>query len=315
MRILAIDGGGIRGLIPAMVLERLEALTGRPVCDLFDLVAGTSTGGILACGLVAPAADGSGGPRHSAAAMAQLYRQEGPAIFRRPLWHRVSSVEGLLEEKHDEAAIEDALERYLGGAMLGDVVAPLLVTSYDLEAREPFFFKSWRVDEPGREARLVDVARATSAAPTYFEPLLWEPPDGSPRRSLVDGGVFANNPAMCAYAEAARIAPGEPVVMLSVGTGELVEPIRHEDAAGWGLVNWVRPVLDVVFDGVADTVGYQLEQLLEPADRLRLQIQLPRDVGLDDASAEALGLLAAEANRLLEREGPALEAFAARLAH
>ena len=125
--------------------------------------------------------------------------------------------------------------------------------------------------------------------------------------------MFATNPAMCAYAEAARIAPGEPVVLLSLGTGEMVEPIRHEDAADWGLVEWVRPVIDVVFDGVSDTVGYQLQHLLAAEDQLRMQLPLTRDVGLDDASPRTLALLADQARQLIERDGPALEALARRL--
>ena len=311
MRILAIDGGGIRGLVPALVLEHLERLTGRPVAELFDLVAGTSTGGILACGLTAPGP--GGGPRHTAEAMAELYRVEGPRIFRRSVWQRVRSGEGVLDEKHDADAIEDALERYLGGAMLSQALTCLLVTTYDIEGREPFFFKSWRTDEPGRDAPMTTVARATSAAPTYFEPLLFEPADGSTRRSLVDGGVFANNPAMCAYAEAARIAPGDPVVLLSLGTGEMCEPIPHESADDWGLLEWVRPVLDVVFDGVSDTVDYQLAQLMAPGDHLRLQLKLPRDIGLDDASPRALAQLADHAGKVLERDRAMLEALAERL--
>lgn len=301
MRILSIDGGGIRGLIPARVLEQLEADTGRPVADLFDLVAGTSTGGILACALTARGTDG--GPRHAAGVLPGLYLTEGPGIFRRSLGRRVTTLDGLIDERHDARGLEAALERYLGGGALLSQASPrLLVTTYDLHAREPFLFKSWRTAEDGREALLTDVARSTAAAPTYFEPLLWRSPDGGPERSLVDGGVFATNPALCAYAEAQRLAPDEDHVVLSLGTGRLQEPIRHEDARGWGLARWIRPVIDVVFDGVADTVEYQLEHLV--GDRqLRLQTQLPRDVALDDASPQALATLDDVASGLLA--GPA----------
>ncbi|WP_205697225.1 patatin-like phospholipase family protein [Conexibacter sp. SYSU D00693] len=314
MRILSIDGGGIRGLVPARVLERLEAITGRPVFELFDLVAGTSTGGILGCSLCAPALDAGGGARHTAAELVGLYRTEGPRIFRRSLGQRVRSLEGLVDEKHSAAALDDALERYLGDARLGDALVALLVTTYDLQARAPFFFKSWRTDEEGRDALLRDVARATAAAPTYFEPLRWRSADGrGPQRALVDGGVFAANPAMCAYAEAARLRPGEPVLVLSLGTGETFEPIAFDDAKDWGLAEWARPVIDVVLDGVSDTVGYQLDHLVPEADRLRLQTTLPRSIGMDDASAEALDALDAAASTLLDREDAALRAFAARL--
>jgi patatin-like phospholipase/acyl hydrolase len=312
VRILAIDGGGIRGLIPARTLAHLEAATGRAIPELFDLVAGTSTGGILACALTAPARDDPGRPRHRAADLPGLYLTEGPAIFRRSLAWRLRSADGLLEEKHEARGLDAALERYLGDAMLSTTLAKVLVTTYDLTRREPFFFKSWRTAEEGREARLTDVARATSSAPTYFEPLLWHPPDGSAPRSLVDGGVFATNPAMCAWAEAERLAGDERHVVLSLGTGALTEPIAHERAAGWGLAQWIRPLIDVVFDGVADTVGYQLEHLVDDDRRLRLQPDLPRDVGLDDASPDALALLDEVAAAQLRDHGAALERFAER---
>ncbi|MEO1088356.1 MAG: patatin-like phospholipase family protein, partial [Acidobacteriota bacterium] len=94
-KILAIDGGGIRGLIPALVLEAMEEKTGRPVSEIFDLVAGTSTGGILALGLVRPG-DG-GGPAYSAADLAELYERRGGQIFTSSGWHRLRSVGGLGE--------------------------------------------------------------------------------------------------------------------------------------------------------------------------------------------------------------------------
>src|SRR5215212_8478492 len=92
VRILAIDGGGIRGLIPAVVLADLERRTGRRIAELFDLIAGTSTGGILACGLTRPAPDGTGGPAFSAADLIGLYESEGPEIFHRSLLKRIESV-------------------------------------------------------------------------------------------------------------------------------------------------------------------------------------------------------------------------------
>jgi patatin-like phospholipase/acyl hydrolase len=84
-RVLSIDGGGIRGIIPAIVLKRLEELTGRPTSDMFDLLTGTSTGGIIALALTFPSSDG-GGPRYSAADLVQLYESKGPDIFRASGW-------------------------------------------------------------------------------------------------------------------------------------------------------------------------------------------------------------------------------------
>jgi hypothetical protein len=144
-------------------------------------------------------------------------------------------------------------------------------------------------------------ARATSAAPTYFEPVLWQ------GRSLVDGGVYATNPAMCAWAEAARLRSGEEHVVVSLGTGKQTRRIDHEDAKDWGQLEWVRPVIDVVFDGVSDTVEYQLEQLAGPRHH-RFQVELTRaSDALDDAAPENLARLQDHARELVEGASAALD--------
>jgi len=292
VRILSIDGGGIRGIVPAMVLAELERRAGTPAHELFDLIAGTSTGGIIACAVAQPR------PR-AAAELVELYLVEGPRIFRRSLGRRVASAEGLLDEKYDDRALDAALERYLGGAALRDARTRVLITAYDLHAREPFFFKSWRA---GADVPMTIAARATSAAPTYFEPVLWN------GRSFVDGGVFATNPAMCAYAEAARLRSGEEHVVVSLGTGKQTRRIDHEDAKDWGQLEWVRPVIDVVFDGVADTVEYQLDQLAGGRHH-RFQVELTRaSDALDEAGAENLARLQDHARELVERQTDDLDA-------
>jgi hypothetical protein len=295
VRVLSIDGGGIRGIIPALVLADLEERTGRPAGTLFDLVAGTSTGGILATALTKPGA-------LPASEVLELYRTEGPRIFRRSLGRRIASVEGVLDEKHDDEVLNEVLARYLGPGRLSQATTRVLVTAYDLQGREPWLFKSWRAD---RDATLTDVARATSGAPTYFEP--WPVGD----LVLVDGGVYAMNPGMCAYAEARRLQPGAPSLVLSLGTGQLTRPITLRQASGWGLIEWARPLIDVVLDGVADTVDYQLRQLMPPGTYVRLQPTLDRaSDALDDASPANLALLEDQARELVAANADELDRVA-----
>lgn len=307
MRVLAIDGGGIRGIVPALVLAELEARVGRPVAELFDLVAGTSTGGILACALGRPGA-------RPAAELVDLYRTEGPRIFSRTLGRKITSALGYLDEKYDDTALRATLERYLEPARLSDSLVPLLVTSYDLPSRTPYFFKSWRAKaDPDWDFPLAEVARATAAAPTYFEPECITAPDGQ-ELALVDGGVFATNPAMCAFAEARRLDPHAAPFVVSLGTGQLTRPIAGRDAAGWGLLQWVRPLIDVVFDGVADTVEYQLNELAADGDAVRLQVALTRaSDALDDASPPNLELLEEQAKDLIKESDAKLDHAVERL--
>jgi uncharacterized protein len=276
VKVLAIDGGGIRGLIPALVLEEIEHRTGRPAAGLFDLVAGTSTGAIIACALTRPRA-------MPAARIAELYEQEGPEIFDRSLVKTITSVGGLIDERYDSRGLVTSLRRHLGDARLSEATVAVLITTYDLERRQALVLR--RDDE----VTMVDAAHASSAAPTYFEPLrLGE-------RTLIDGGVFAINPAMLAYAEAG----GELDVLASLGTGEHTRPLPFDEVRDWGALEWARPIIDVVFDGSADAVDGQLTRLID-GRYFRLQTRLDEaSDDLDDASPENLAALRREAEQLI----------------
>jgi len=300
-RILSIDGGGIRGIIPALVLAEIEKQAQKPACELFDLVAGTSTGGILALGLTVP--DTKGQPRYKARDLVALYEKNGQRIFSRTIWHRIHSGWGLREEKYPADPLEGILKDYFGDTRLDQSLTEVLVTAYAIERRCPFFFRSIRAknkDHFGETFNFLmrEAARSTSAAPTYFEPYRLDSlDDENDYYALVDGGVFANNPAMCAFAEARNLWPNDELILVSLGTGELTRSLPIEEARTWGLAEWIKPVLDVVFDGVSDSVSYQIEQLLGNS-YLRLQTRLVAgNDDMDDASEtnlRALKLLAKE---------------------
>ena len=224
LRILSIDGGGIRGLIPAMLLAEIERRSNRKIADLFHLIAGTSTGGMMALGLARPRADGQPMP---AAEIMGVFRDQGPGVFSRTVWKGVSSLGGIADEKYDSDALERYLMNGLGQTRLSEAVVDVMTTAYDLRHREPYFFKSWKAQglqlEPGDSAArhdflMRDAARATTAAPTYFEP-------AAVRNAVaeeflfVDGGVYANNPAMCAYVSARKLFPkADRIVLVSLST-------------------------------------------------------------------------------------------------
>jgi uncharacterized protein len=311
VRILAIDGGGIRGLIPAVVLADLERRTGRRTAEMFDLIAGTSTGGILACGLTRPGENGA--PAFTAADLIGLYESEGPEIFHRSLVKRVESVEGYADERYDDRGLNAALNRYLDGTRLSEAVTDLFVTAYEIERRQAFFFRSSRArTDPTYDFRFVDVARATSAAPTYFEPVRVSDGAGAASYALIDGGVFALNPAMCAYAELAATGRREDIdLVVSLGTGSHTRRLPFEDVRGWGQLEWARPLVDVVFDGLAQTVDFELGQLLGPERYVRFQTRLTEaSDDLDDAGDRNLEALRREGARLVEERGADLERIA-----
>jgi patatin-like phospholipase/acyl hydrolase len=299
MKVLCIDGGGIRGLIPARVLQEIERRTGRRTADMVDLIAGTSTGGLLACGLTRP---GPGGrPMYTAKQLAQVYVIDGPTIFSRSLGKRIASAGGLTDEKYDDAGLNATLREQLGDTRLSHALRDLMITAYDIEGRNAFFFRSARArTDPAYDFTMVDAARSTSAAPSYFEPAHVTDLAGAHTYALVDGGVFAINPSLCAYADlAAAGRTGALTLMLSLGTGSATEPIPFEKARSWGALEWARPIIDVVFDGVADTTEFEASMIMR--DRfIRLQTHLTEASGdLDDASAGNIAALEREADRLI----------------
>lgn len=308
-RILSIDGGGIRGIIPALVLAYIEEQTGQPTSALFDLIVGTSTGGILACGLAR--GDDTGVPLYNANDLADLYRERGQDVFSGTTWDRIRTLGGVLDELYDHEALEGVLHHYLGDALLKDSLCNVMVTAYDIERRQTVFFKSWhrRFDH----ITALEACRATSAAPTYFEPARLEL-DGAVQ-SLIDGGIFINSPAISAYAEALKLFPGETFQMLSLGTGELTRRIPQEEASGWGKAGWLLPLLSCMFDGMADAADHQMGLFLgDRYQRLQLSLEGAND-DMDDATPENLARLEQLAQTMLINQQDKLAAVIDSIGH
>lgn len=318
VRILSIDGGGIRGIIPAMILSRLEERTGKRIAQMFDLIAGTSTGGILALALVKPNLQGQ--PEFPAERLVQLYEEKGKQIFSSSLWHKFQALGNLAEEKYPTEGIESVLGEYCGQARLSDALTNVLITAYEIEQRFPFLFKSHKAKvNPDYDFYMRDAARATSAAPTYFEPIRITTKDPIEYFALVDGGVYANNPAMCAYVEAKTLFPqAEDVLVVSLGTGQLTRSLPYDRVKGWGLASWAKPILDVVFEGVSGTVDYELKQLLPPRDGVkryyRFQVRLEEgSEDLDNATLENIRKLKLLTEAMLREKAEDLNALCKQL--
>lgn len=253
-RILSIDGGGRRGYMPAVMLADLEAAVG-PLHEFFSDVAGTSTGAILAAGVAA------GVP---ASEMVRFYEDECSTIFVRSFWHKLRTLWGLIGPKYPITALKTSLERHFAPLTLGGAYTDVMLTSYDLQTRRPHMFKSWR--EADQDVSLAYAALASAAAPTYFPAV-----DGH----LVDGGVFASNPAMCLLTDVCERFPDNAITMVSLGTGV------HEDGVtdGPGLIGWAPRIADVLLDGTSDAAAYQVKH--HPAFRApgavlyRMQYDLP----------------------------------------
>lgn len=228
--ILALDGGGLRGAFSAHLLKRIEDEFDVALNSRFDLVAGTSTGSILAAAIVL---------KRSLATVAELYAKQGPTIFANRWW----SVDGKLAAKYDATALKTVVEKELGAAVLGEVTRPaLIIPAADIGNGQVHVFKSQYDGELVRDkgVRVADAVLASCSAPTFFAP--HEVGD----YRLADGGTWANNPALVAAIDAVRrfrVEPGR-IRILSIGTGaeRFTYPRRPGLAArAWGFMTvWQR---------------------------------------------------------------------------
>lgn len=322
-KILTIDGGGIRGIIPAMVLAELERRTGKRVHEMFDLIAGTSTGGILACGLTVP--DATGKAKYSASDLYSLYNDKCTDIFKaRSKW---KTLWGVLNESFDHTNLEQLLQAYFGQTTLSQALTHLLVPAFDVMRNKPFYFNSRLAQAASEDVPLWKVARATSAAPTYFEPYALDWQGGT---SLIDGGVFANNPAVLALAEgqnvlrqrkaqlaalqtastravaAVDVAPvaEQEVMIVSLGTGYHDRAYLHQQAVKWGVAGWGRPLINIFFSSGSDSADFIMQHLAPNAlngarSYYRLNPRLQGACGIADTSKLALNELRNIAERLI----------------
>lgn len=302
--ILSIDGGGIRGIIPATFLVDIEKRTGKPICELFDLIAGTSTGGILTAALTVPNKQGK--PKYTAEQILAGYFEYGGGIFEKTLLRTVSTLGGLTRPIYSPRTLEKMLQQYLGDARLHETLTEVLITAYDMASSTPWFFKTSfakenrsAVDDP----LLTQVVRATTAAPTYFPPL---PMEG---HCLIDGGVFASNPALCAYAQARNMYPNEKdFLVVSLGTGLQTHNRPCAQVYRWGIVNWAVPISTVMLNSSSATVNYQMNALVGDQNYTRFQVNLAEDAtGMDDASEQNMLKLEALALQAVKAESEALD--------
>jgi patatin-like phospholipase/acyl hydrolase len=228
-------------------------------------MAGTSTDGILVLALTKPGTDAAS-TGHHAPEMVEFYERLGPKIFSRPIFHRLTSGDGFVRSRYPDGPIESVLAEFFGETRLKNAVTPVFIPSYELARRRPFFFRSiMAARDPGYDYPMHTVARSTSAAPTYFPPEAVPVAGTNDKYVLIDGGVFANNPAACALVEAKVQFPhASDFTVVSLGTGAAKEKPLMTSAGDWGIARWARPILDTVLDGVSSTVDYQLAQLLPP---------------------------------------------------
>jgi patatin-like phospholipase/acyl hydrolase len=255
-RIIAFDGGGIRGLITAILLERLEAEVPGWL-DQANLLAGASTGGLIALGLA------KGLRPHD---LRGLYERKGDDIFDDSWLDDLRDLGRIAGAEYDNTNLAREVCRILGTTRLKDLQKRILIPAFDLDNEDPdpnqrswkpkFFHNFPGVDSDG-ELPAVKVALYTTAAPTYFPTV-----DG-----YIDGGIVANNPSMAALAQTQdrRVFSRPPrldeVALLSLSTGRALFRVEGS-RLDWGFAQWARPLVSIMIEGSMGIADYQCRQLL-----------------------------------------------------
>jgi patatin-like phospholipase/acyl hydrolase len=298
-RILAIDGGGIRGMLPAMIIaeleKRLRIATGREdsyISDYFDLIAGTSAGGILSCFYLY----NHDNCHLDASEAVVLLENYGSKIFQKRFFGFFIR---FFDALYPSRGINSVLRKTFGEAKLSDAQCNCAIMAYDITGRKAVIFtRDSAQQNPGRDYKLRDIARATSAAPTFFRVAKAQSMSGD-YSYLIDGGIYANDPTICAIIEAKKTRFGlngeypniNEMLVVSIGTGKVVKSYNYEKSKRWGVISWAIPVIDMLQSSSAEVVSYQVDKLFDSENCLEQYIRIVPELydvshKMDDRSEE-----------------------------
>lgn len=286
-KILALNGGGVRGLIEAMVLSEIETRLRLKLrkkvylADYFDVISGASTGGILAA--ILSVGDKKGKYLYDCTDAVKFYKNHLKEIFeesKRPL--------GAFTYKYSKKALEKYLDKYFCDLELKDFKNHVIIPTVDMNTCQAYFFSNIKADNERVDYKIKDVLRCTSAAPTYFEPKKCGNVIG------IDGGLVANNTAVCCIAKLQKYddTPYSEMCILNIGSGSKMPNIKDPKKT-YNLFNWATSIAEIMMYANIGLVSYQLNQL----DLGRLfEIDVPEEYriyssDMADASNENVSLL------------------------
>lgn len=327
--ILAIDGGGMRGIIPAWLLGRLSrelrsAGDERPLYSHFDLIAGTSTGALIAAALSLPT-DGTGLkeervpeirvykeclekrflrsithrqlrgtiiPSSDPESFASFYIENGPRIFPQKGLNLLGQI---FTDKYSASGYEGFLKALYGDKTMGDLMAPTVLLSYSTDSGTIYPISSWK----NPEYYIWEGTRASSAAPLYFPVFIKEDSNGE-KRHLIDGGIAANNPSLIAYSLARELYPSaETFHILSLSTGA---PVHHSTQEAGGITGWGGQI-SKLFQNAQLQVSETVLPAIPGLDYTRIWAPvLERKIKLDETGKETMEMLSSAAERIYEEK-------------
>lgn len=315
IKILSIDGGGIRGIIPALILQQIESKLKRKqhLAQCFHIMAGNSTGGIIILLLNTP--DREGKPKYRTADIISFYRNLGSSIFYQSLGQYLTSFNGWIAEKYSSENLEKYTQKYFENCRLRDAITNILIPAYEISDDDTVFFKSNKAQlDLTRDFYFKDVAKATTAAPTYFKPAKIQDLSKRKTYTLVDGGVAINNPTMSACVHALKLfGKDNDFLVVSIGTGTNIGvapgklSFQAKEIKSGGKLDWASDIVSVMMNATNDVVDYQMAEIFISDDGrknyYRFQPLLDaQHTALDNTSPENIQALEKYARDLIKEK-------------
>jgi uncharacterized protein len=331
--ILSLDGGGLRGVVPLTILKTIEAKTGKRIHELFNFIAGTSTGGLITAAISIKNPIDPVTPLYTLDDIMDVYVQRGHEIFpeRNKINNLLHDAEDLFKPKFSDAGIKGVFTDVLKNYRMLDCLNDVMMCSYDLNNNVPLFFKSRTARSIAQQnALLYDVCRATSAGPSYLPSYEFVYPNDTedPNRNCIDGGVYVNNPSMAALVEFskyhAEYLPSSTndtdidynnVFVLSLGTGSFTGKVNNSDTMNKGEIYWAQQISDIMMRGVNRATDYEMGEMMEYGNYLRLSIAIDNNVHSDmaNSSSETTQYLVAATNDMLVQKDKDINSFLSKM--
>jgi predicted acylesterase/phospholipase RssA len=274
----------------------------RPLIEYVDMVSGTSTGGIIAAGIAIP--DENGQPKFTIDNLVEFYETDARRIFT----DSPCILKLLLRSKYSNSDLRTVLREKIGEVAFGKMLTNVIIPTYSITDRRPFFFKSWKGS--ATEIPTDNIVAATCSAPIFFDPTPVHFTNDNETRYLIDGAVVADNPAMCAFVEAQRLWGDEDVFVISLGCGDTSDPISGDKKKRWGAASWIPEIVEIVTDADVNTIDYQLRTInTDLYVRMQCRIEYASKT-IDDATPKNIQRLRMDAEKLCEARKEDLERIA-----
>ena len=290
MKVLSIDGGGVRGIIPARILQEIETRTNKPISKLFNIVSGTSTGGLLTLAITKP--DGQGNPEFSAEYLVRLYMERSKEIFAKPsIIRKIKTGFGLWGSKYDRADYDEILLQIFKDNLLSQSLCPIFIPIYSLGNSKPFIASTYfAARNKENDFYLRDIAGAASAAPTYFDPKKFRSPNSTTIYQGVDGGIYANNPELIGVTGVYLLDPSFEIgniILLSLGTGDTVK--NNQNSGNDGDIGWLKnkDIIGNMMDAESAIAETAVTAMLKNSNHFRFQLHLPNELAAMDNSSDS----------------------------